>query len=65
LTEGYVDDVFTFSGRLIPPGEGYLVTLFRNGADVGSALTDRLGYYTINWTCDVVGAHTFHSETTV
>lgn len=67
-SEGYVGDVFTFSGTLVlTAGKklGHVIYLYRDSVNVGSGTTDAHGDYSIPWTADVIGANTFHTETTI
>jgi len=64
-TEGYLGDTFTFSGTFMQDGTpvtGATVTLYRNTAVAGSAVTNGAGNYVIPWVADVEGFLSFHTE---
>ncbi len=64
-TEGLLGDTFTFSGTFMQNGTpvaGATVTLYRNTAVAGSAVTDGTGNYVILWVADVEGFLSFHTE---
>lgn len=64
-TEGYLGDTFNFSGVFMQNGTpvpGGTVTLYRNTAVAGSAVTDGAGNYVIPWVANVEGFLSFHTE---
>lgn len=64
----YMGETFTFSGGLLQDGipvPGILVTLFKEGIEVGSATTDEEGTWVIPWVSNVSGTLSFHAEALV
>lgn len=65
---GYIGDAFTFYGTLTQDGtpiSGATVTLYKDDVSTGlTAITNIYGNYSITWTADTVGNHTFYTEAT-
>ena len=62
---GYVGETFTFYGTYTMDGAPVpyvTVTLYKDGAPVGSATTAPDGSYTIPWRADAPGTFTFYAE---